>query len=193
MSKTPHYGQIITTKRAIIENIRDINKSVTYNTIYLIGDYVHNQDYYLRLYDTCSRLYTISKFTYPGKNGIQKLTPEWYQQRLFFDYAETIDEVMHIMQTYRQNNPSTDVITAESLFQQLNTIEKIWCWSISRLSEQVYIPELAYEFEYAVKNAKSLPSPEFNNEYSLFPSNYPLSDYMEGVAKYFEDIMISIF
>ncbi len=54
-------------------------------------------------------------------------------------------------------------------------------------------PELAYAFDYVIKNRGELRNPEFLAEWSMFPCNYENYNYTEGIAEYFEDVMEGIF
>ena len=49
MKETPHYGQIVTTKRTILAFIRDISMPVTLNTVRLLAYGVKTEKDQLRL------------------------------------------------------------------------------------------------------------------------------------------------
>ena len=55
------------------------------------------------------------------------------------------------------------------------------------MCEQIYIPEIAYEMEYVMRNGDRLSVPKYNNEYSMFPDNYKDFNYTEEIAEYFEE------
>ncbi len=79
------------------------------------------------------------------------------------------------------------------VFRCLEIIEQLWCKSIACVCEQIFIPELAYAFDYVIKNRGELREPEFLGEWSMFPCNYENYNYTEGIAEYFEDVMEGIF
>ena len=160
----PHAGQIITTRRTIIRFLWDIELSVTDNTIWLIANGVNGSDGKLRLYATCARLYYLSRLVYKGKDGIRKLDTKRYRKELFEGSAETKEEVKHVMMERRKqgeksvSNISDDAV--ERTYRCLNCIAELWCRNIACLYEQIYIPEMAYEFDYVLKHDGNLPKPE---------------------------------
>ncbi len=191
--KTQHDGQIVTTRRAIVSYSRDIDTSVTYNTVYLLSHGLDSQDSYLRLYATCSRLYYLSRLVYRGQNGsYKKLDEEEYERILFEGHAENCEEVYSIM-VNRYVEKNTSMTLAEKVFEDLRILEPLWCKSIANVEEQIYIPELAYELAYVFRHSGELPKPEYDSKNSLFPNNYENFNYTEGIADYFENIMESIF
>ena len=184
----PHYGQILTTKNTILSFINDIEIPVVENTIYLLTYGFSTRDEYVKLYAVCSRLYYLSKLVYRGKDGICKLDLERYQKEIFEGFAETVGEVTEIMT--RQRSEGTEPVTqqeASKVFKKLKILELLWCRGISCLCEQIYIPEIAYEMEYVIKNGDKLSMPEYKSEYSMFPDNYKDFNYTEAIAEYFEE------
>jgi len=188
--KLKHAGQIVTTKKTIIGFIDEIRTSVTHYTVRLISDGLNGRDDYLRLYGVCTRLYYLSKLVYVGKNGVMKLKTGQYRKEIFDLAAETPDEVRHILEGTKESIHTNHV---EEVFRCLKIIEELWCKGIACVSEQIYIAELAYAFDYVIKRRGELPEPEFQGEWSMFPHNYENYNYTEGIAKYFEDLMESIF
>ncbi|WP_295917100.1 hypothetical protein [uncultured Anaerovibrio sp.] len=191
----PLIGQIVTTRRTIMEFIWDIQASVTHNTVYLISKGLVGEWDYLRLLSVCARLYYLSKLVYRDKAGVKKLSAAQYRKQIFDSHAETQDEINAILHKMykehsdeRLNDDNTDLVG-----RCLMIIEKLWCTSIACAYEQIYIPELAYAFEYVVKRRGELPEPVFRGASSLFPDNYENYNYSEGIAEYFEDVMGSIF
>ena len=189
----PHDGQIITYRRNILAFARDIDTSVTYNTVYLLSHGLDSKDSYLRLYATCSRVYYLSRLVYLGQNGsYKKLDEEEYKRILFEGHAENCQEVYSIMVNhYVEKN--TSMTLAEKVFGDLQFLESLWCRAIACVGEQIYIPELAYELDYVFRNSGKLSKPEYESKLSLFPNNYENFNYTEGIADYFENIMESIF
>jgi len=78
-----HAGQIITTRKTIINFINDIRMPVTRNTVYMIGESFKGNHDYLRLYTVCARLYYLSKLVYWRKNEVAKLSEVQYKKRDF--------------------------------------------------------------------------------------------------------------
>ncbi len=191
-----HAGQIVTTRKTINVFIRDIQSSVSYNTVCLISEGLKGDYDRLKLYSVCARLYYLSKLVYVGKAGIVKLEPNKYRTEIFEPHAETVEEIRHILEK-RKKGALKEIIHVDDhivqVFRCLEIIEKIWCRSMVCVCEQIYIPELAYAFEYVVKRKGELPEPEFQGEWSMFPQNYKDYNYTEGIAEYFEDVMESIF
>ncbi len=192
-----HGGQILTTRKTIIHMIWDIEYSVVENTIYSIASALSGKRDDWRLYTVCDRLYYLSKLVYRGKDGICKLSPVDYQQRLFEPRAETVEEVARIMERIVREDKEcpfefSDEL-AETVFRCLTHIELLWCYGIACFYEQIYVPELAYALDYVVSRNGNLPMPEFQCEYSPFPTNYKDYNYTEGIAEYFEEKMVSIF
>ena len=189
----PHYGQILTTKKTILSFIDEIDMSVTDNTVYLLTYGLNSQEDYLKLYATCSRLYYLSKLVYLSKNGIRKLEMERYIKGLFEARAETPEEILHIMNLQKLESicaySKLDVI---KVFEKLKKLQQLWCHSISCVCEQIHIPELAYAFDFVLRH-DDCPMPEFRSEWSLFPDNLENYNYTEGIAVYFDDVMIMCF
>ena len=192
-----HDGQIITTRCTIIGFIRDIQKPVAYNTVYLISEGLYGRKDYLRLYSVCTRLYYLSKLVYKGRRVLKKLSAEQYRIRIFDSYTETKEEIVNILnRMYEKGAKSIELFDDVYIFQVikcLTLIEKLWSTEISCLSEQIFIPELAYAFDYVIKHGGNLPDPVFQGDSSLFPQNYEKYSYTEGIAEKFEDIMESFF
>lgn len=191
----PIVGQIVTTRRTIMEFIWDIQGPVTNNTVYLISKGLVGEWDYLRLLSVCARLYYLSKLVYRDKAGVKKLSAAQYRKQIFEPHAETQDEIKEILcKMYKgDSNEKFDANNIDLIASCLMIIEKLWCTSIACVCEQIYIPELAYGFEYVVKRRGDLPEPVFCSASSLFPDNYESYNYTEGIAKYFEDVMGSIF
>ena len=191
----PHYGQILTTKKTIASFIDDIERSVTHNAVCLLSTGIIDQDDHLKLYATCSGLYFLSRLVYRDKDGnIRKLDFEQYRKGLFDPHAETVEEVGSILKAYRGVHIRRGIkADPEKIFDMLKKLESIWCNSISRLSEQIYIPELAYELEYVFRKGRNLPFPEYHSKNRLFPDNYNDFEYATGIAGYFEDILGGMF
>lgn len=189
-----HAGQIVTTKKSILWFIREIESPVTYNTVCLISDGLKGEYDYLRLYSVCARLYYLSKLVYKGKDGVVKLKPNRYRKEIFDPLAETPDEVKRILERKKKDDSSKSILTdhAEQVFRCLQIIERLWCTSMACVCEQIYIPELAYAFDYVIMNRGKLPAPEFQGDWSMFPQNYKDYNYTEGLAEYFEDVMEGI-
>ena len=191
----PIVGQIVTTRRTIMEFIWDIQSPVANNTVYLISKGLVGEWDYLRLLSVCARLYYMSKLVYRDKDGVKKLSANSVSKKIFESHAETQYEIKEIL--YKMNkeyrDEKLDDVHIDLVAKCLGIIEKLWCHSISCVSEQIYIPELAYAFEYVVKRRGDLPEPVFCSTSSLFPDNYESYNYAEGIAKYFEDVMGSIF
>ena len=189
----PHPGQILTTKKTILSFINDIDMSVTDNTVYLLTYGLNSQEDYLRLYATCARLYYLSKLVYLGKDGVRKLEMERYIKELFEARAETPDEILHIMNLQKSESISAySKQDAIKVFEKLQKLQPLWCHSISCVWEQIYIPELAYAFDYVLRH-DDCPMPEFKSEWSLFPDNIENYNYTEDIAAYFDDVMITCF
>ncbi len=189
---TPHCGQIVSSRKAIISFIRDIDTSVTFNAVYLLSSGLNAQDDYLRLFATCLRLYYLSRLIYKGKSGIyRKLLENQYIEYLFDSYAESPEEVLNIMINHNGDRCAS-MNEADSIHKNLMVLKNLWCRAIACVDEQIYIPELAYEFDYVLKNTGRLPAPEYESRYSFFPVNYVDFDYTEGIAEYFENVMGSI-
>lgn len=191
-----HAGQIITTKKTILQCLCDNMMPVALNTAYLTAEYLNGQKHDIRLYSVCSRLYFFSKLVYAGKEGVRKPVSEQYSKCLFEAYLETTEEirsaVVRVDMKYREDVLYDDHFWSE-VEKCLALIEKLWCRSLSCVGEQIYIPELAYAFEYVIERRGELPEPEFSGEQSLFPRNYKNYNYTEGIAEYFENAMVSIF
>lgn len=189
------YGQIITTRRTILEFIWDIQWAVTNNTVYLISKALLGEWEYLRLLSVCTRLYYLSKLVYRDNDSIKKLNAAQYRKQIFEPYDETQDEIKAILyKMYKDHNDEKlNDDNIDLVGRCLMIIEKLWCTSIACACEQIYIPELAYAFEYVVKRRGELPEPVFCSTSSLFPDNYESYNYTEGIAKYFEDVLVSIF
>ena len=188
--KIGHAGQIVTTRKTITGLIYEIQLPVTYNTVCLISDGLKGEYDLLRLYSVCSRLYYLSKLVYVGENGVAKLTPDQYRKELFAPHAETLAEVEAILERKKKDFSDNH---AKEVFRCLQTIEHLWCTSMACVCEQIYIPELAYAFDYVIKRKGELPEPEFQGAWSIFPQNYEDYNYTEGIAEYFEDVMEACF
>ncbi len=191
----PHYGQILTTKKTIASFIDDIERSVTHNAVCLLSTGIIDQDDHLKLYATCSGLYFLSRLVYRDNDGnIRKPDAEQYRKGLFDPHAESVEEIGSILKACRGVHIRRGIkADPEKVFDMLKRLESIWCNSISCLSEQIYIPELAYELEYVFRKGKSLPFPEYHWRDHLFPDNYDDFDYTSGIAGYFEDILGGMF
>ena len=189
-NKLPHCGQIVTSRKTIVSFANDIDVTVAKTSVYLLMFGLRTQEDYLRLYSVCLRLYYLSRLVYKGKNGISKLSCIIYQKILFEHYTETLEEVREMMEQHIVNPSDMKVL---EVYNNLQLLKQLWCGSISCLYEQIYIPELAYEFDYIYRNGAHLDVPEFDSTYSLFPSNYINFDYTEGIAKYMDSIMDGIF
>ena len=175
----PHFGQILTTKTAIKGFIEEIEISVVYGAVYLMSHGLLNPEDEWILYATCVRLFHLGKYVYRGKNGICKCKEEFYRKYLFDGRAETESEVGHIM--IEQCGCERDEVLVESVkpaFRRLRALEALWCKEISCLREQVMITELMYAARYIWKYSGPIPMPEFVDESSLFPYNYPGYDYV---------------
>lgn len=188
-----HGGQIITTRRTILDFIRDIQSPVSYTTVYLISEGISGREHYLRLYSVCSRLYYLSRLVYKGADGIKKLNAEQYRIKIFGPHLETREEIVYILKLMYETGEQTMEIMDDShvdqVFQCLDILEKLWSRGISCVHEQISIPELAYDFDYVVKHRGVLPEPEFQWDWSLFPWNYESFNYTEGIAEAFAVIM----
>lgn len=191
-----HSGQIITTRWAILDFIRDIQSPVAYNTVYLISEGLCGREDYLRLYSVCSRLYYLSKLVYKGGKGVKKLNKDQYRIEIFEPNAETREEIACILKRrYKKSKNNAENIEdshIDQVFRCLKIIEELWCASIACACEQIYIPELAYAFDYMIKKRGELPEPKFQGDWSMFPQNYEDYNYTEGIAEYFEDVMENI-
>lgn len=183
------YGYIVTTRKAIDEYIDEISYAVTYNAVYLISIGLNGNIDYLRLYSVCSKLFFLEKLLYAEDGVYKKLKAKDYIKKLFEGLAETPDEIESIlnrMHKVKEFDPCVDKIGhVNRVFQCLNLIEMLWCRGISRLYQRMLIPELAYAFEYVILHKGKLPKPEFENESSLFPSNYVNYDNNTGLAEYY--------
>lgn len=192
-----HAGQIITTRESIIGFIWDNEIPVAYNTLYLIAEYLNGRRHDVRLYSICSRLYYLSKLVYWGKKGVCKLTAEEYKKGLFDPHAENFREICDALASVDKNYSNLDMREYKDFFQDLiwsfMLIKDLWCKNIACLYEQVYIPELAYAFEYIVERKGDLPWPDIEGNSSLFPGNYENYNYTEGIAERFQEEMISMF
>ena len=93
----PLIGQIVTTRRTIMEFIWDIQASVTHNTVYLISKGLVGEWDYLRLLSVCARLYYLSKLVYRDKAVVKKLNAVQYRKQIFDSHAETQDEINAIL------------------------------------------------------------------------------------------------
>ena len=194
-TQLPHFGQLLTTKRAIVDYIRNIDHAVSKNTVLLIAMGEDTPDYHLRLYSVCARLYYLSRLVYRGKNGIAKLSAKRYKKELFEGCTETKDEVADILRSYHNSLICGMEITEQLVdftYQCLQLIKALWCTFIACIIEQAYIPEFAYAFDYVIKHKGNLPMPEYHNSL-FFPSNYEDFNYTDGIAAYFEEIMEGIF
>lgn len=204
MNELPHYGQILTDKETILSYCRDIALPVAENTVRIIVSGLKTQDDYLRLYATCARLYYLSKLVYMDElaGKVSKLSLDEYRKEIFEPHAETDDEVWQIIVRTNKSDtnlePKIRANVVDRTFRCLTVIEKLWCGAIACLWEQIYIPELAYEFNYVLRNEGRLSDPVFDGIYSLYPSNYPdrfdpWDDGSDNITKYFENNMGSIF
>jgi hypothetical protein len=190
----PHAGQILTTRKTIVNFMNDIKLPVTNNTIHLLTYGLKTKDDYLRLYATCARLYYLSKLVCRGKDGICKLNQEQYRKKLFDGFVETVDEVRHIMDRQKRDpKQEMPMRNARMVFKNLQILETLWCRGISCLWEQIYIPELAYFLEYVLRNGEVIPIPQYDNEWSLFPANYENFEYTKDIAGYFDETMEGLF
>lgn len=191
----PNGGQILTNKKTILYHIREIDNAVSRNTVLLTAMGAYTPDYYLRLYSVCARLYYLSKLVYRGKNGIVKLTAERYEKELFEGMTETKEEVAAILVCYKNSLKCSIEITAQLVdytYHCLQLVKVLWCTFIACSSEQAYIPEFAYAFEYVIKHKGNLPMPEYRRSF-FFPKNYRDFNFTEDIAAYFDEIMEGIF
>lgn len=191
----PRVGQIVTTRSSITEFIWDIQGPVTNNTVYMISKGLAGEWDYLRLLSVCARLYYLSKLVYRDKDCVKKLSATQYRKQIFEPHAEMQDEIKAILyKMYKNHNDEKlNDDNIDLVGRCLIIIERLWCTSIACTCEQIYIPELAYAFEYVVKRRGELPEPVFRSASSLFPDNYESYNCTEGIAKYFEDVLVSIF
>ena len=134
---------------------------------------------------------------YRGKAGVCKLSAEQYKSKIFDPRAETPDEVyqtlIYVDKKYEELNSERDQGFLEDIQNCFERLTDLWCKNLACFVEQVYVPELAYAFEYIVERRGKLPKPEFNGDWSLFPKNYDDYNCTEGVAAYFDDVMITCF
>ena len=195
--KLLHGGQILTNRKTIIQYIHDNEMPITFNTVYLIAEYLKGCKHDLRLYSVCSRLYFLSRLVYKGKKGVCKLLAENYQKSLFGPHAENLDEICDVLvsvdRDYLERNVEKGLDYFETLQRCFDLIKVIWSKNLACINEQIYIPELAYAFEYVTERKGKLPLPEFQERIELFPKNYINYNYTEGIAKHFEEEMTSIF
>ena len=102
----PLVGQIVTTRRTIMEFLWDIQAPVTNNTVYLISKGLVGEWDYLRLLSVCARLYYMSKLVYRDKDGVKKLSANSVSKKIFESHAETQDEIKEIL--YKMNKEYRD-------------------------------------------------------------------------------------
>lgn len=190
-----HDGQIPTTKKTIIYHMKESANAVSINTVLLIAMGADTPDYHLRLYSVCARLYYLSKLVYRGKNGITKLSAKQYAKELFEGFAGTRENIAPILEDYLNSLKCSTQETTRLIdytYHCLHLIKILWCTFIACSSEQAYIPEFAYAFEYVISNKGNLPIPEYSSS-PLFPNNYKNFHYIEEIAAYFNKIMEGIF
>ncbi len=199
MFKSPgrlgHAGQILTIRKTIIDYIWD-NTHIADITVYLIAEYLNGRRDDLRLYCVCSKLYFLSKLVYRGEGKVKKLDAKQYFHRVFEAFIEDHNDVHAALclidKQYEQLKPEENTHFYEDILNCFVLIATIWSHNLGCLHEQVYIPELAYAFEYVVKRKGNLPAPTFEG-YGLFPKNYENYNYTEGIADFFSEMMISFF
>lgn len=191
-NEVPHYGQIITTRKMIIEYMRDMRHSIVYNTVILLALGKRMRFYKLRLYDVCSKLQFLSRLVYEKKDGIGKLEEEKYLHELFDAYGEKPGEILSILEYWNQVcgiNAALFETNIEEIFAKLQILEKLWGRFLSCKYEIPFIGEFAYAFEYVYDNGDWIaPVPEYSDEYTLFPCNYKGFDYWTGISEFFLDI-----
>ncbi len=118
---------------------------------------------------------------------------ERYIKELFEARAENPDEILHIMNLQKlESIKAWSKQDAINVFEKLQKLQLLWCHSVSCVWEQIYIPELAYAFDYVLRH-EDCPIPEFSSEWSLFPDNFENYNYTEDIAAYFDDVKIMCF
>ena len=191
-----NHGQILTTKKAIIDHILHIAHPVCYNTVLLIAMGEDTPDYRLRLYSVCAGLYYLGKFVYRGKDGIVKLSAERYDTELFEGLTETKEEIAHILEVHNEHLKCNIEITKQLVdytYHCLQLVKAVWCNFIACTFEMAYIHEYARALEYVIEKRGDIPMPEYSFT-KFLPSNYEDCDYVNGgIAAYFVEIMEGIF
>ncbi len=191
-NEVPHYGQIITTRKMIIEYMRDMRHSIVYNTVILLALGQRMRFYKLRLYDVCSKLQFLSRLVYEKKDGIGKLEEGKYLHELFDEHAETPEEILSVLEYWDEAcgiNIALSKADIKEIFAKLQIIEKLWGRFMSCKYELPFIGEFAYAFEYVYDNGGWIvPIPEYSDEYTLFPCNYKCFNYWTGISEFFLDI-----
>ncbi len=188
--KKYHIGFIPTNKRTILEYVRDQRRSIAYTTVLLLAIGRDLPDYELRLYSISTKLLFLSRLIYRGKSGYKKLTLKNYREELFDPYAETKEEVQSVLDYWVKtggHHIETSIENAQTIYDKMNILGYLWGNYLSCMEEVVFLSEISYALEYVI-NKTYMKKPEFNNMYSLFPSNYDDYNYTEGIADVFDKI-----
>lgn len=184
--KKGHYGQIITTRKNILEYIKEIESDIVEGMVLLIFRGLDENVDSIRLYSVCSKLYFLSKLVYLDESKIKKLEEIQYMNNLFNLMELEIDDVIEILRLNNFKTANSDQL--KEILDCYNILKLIWCREIACPYEQIYISELAYAYDYVVKRKGKLPKPEFQGKCSLFPTNYENYNYGESYMSYFSNI-----
>lgn len=176
--KTPHHGQILTTKHNIHEVIFSYNYEICSNMLFCIAEGPEHPDYLAALITAAMRLAQIDLFVYKGKHNRWKLSPRSYMQMMFEGSAETREECREILQRRLGYEIGTGI--AEYCHNCLWKIIKIVVPMLAVSWEVIYPSEWAYAIDYVIRKKGELPDPIF--ERSLFPINYDDFDITKGIT-----------
>ena len=162
--KKGHSGQIITTKKNILEYIKEIESGIVEGMVLLIFRGLDGNVDSIRLYSVCSKLYFLSKLVYFDESNIKKLEEIQYMNNLFNLMELEIDDVIEILRLNNFKTANSDQL--KEILDCYNILKLIWCREIASPYEQIYISELAYAYDYVVKRKGKLPKPEFQGKCS---------------------------
>lgn len=182
-TKLPHCGQILTTKKTILDYMASTEESVFKGLLYCVAVGREDSEYKTVLYAVCLKLWFLSKMVYKSKDGIVKLNSKKYWQGLFEGYIETEEEVSFWLKAMGIHQADSNYV-----YTCAQPIELLWCHMISVLREQVSVSVLAYAADYVISRKGEVETPIFNLTYSSpIPRNYKDFNYVQGIAEYIDN------
>lgn len=122
-SELPHHGQILTTKAAILDDMR-FERSLFKGLLYCAAAGRAGGEYQAVLCGTCMKLWFLSRLVYRGKDGIAKLPAARYKRGLFDTWMEDEEEIS--AQLRRLNLGDADAALSVNAYSPSNCCGARW-------------------------------------------------------------------
>ena len=178
MSDYIHWRQIPTKKRVIKTYLGGISHNA--NSALLRALTSEQGSYYQKnkIVIDAALFERLSCLVYRGSDGpYHKLPDKEYRRGLFEAWAETLDEVCHLL------GKRFTLADAEHIHKLIWQVADLVCPMMALESEQFFVGEYAYAIEYVIRHDGVLPKPEIKRG---VPSNYKDYNDNEGIAEEIE-------